>query len=165
MSIRRDGGYVDPSNYIPERSVVLPKWTQLCDDYKVVYKVRLNIKLTSSFSFIFETNNGIYFVTNFSNVLNLLSKVSMKFPNLQGVTLAAGSIVGPSGRKEEDTSQDVPEDESLATDEMDESDRPGQDVQEIKSKWRIHMFWHFKRSVYQDVDNFPFKQLVIFSPC
>ncbi|XP_053398719.1 uncharacterized protein LOC128556879 [Mercenaria mercenaria] len=87
LSIRRDGGFVDPSNYIPQRLVEVPKWKQLCDDYKVVYK---------------------------------------------GQTTASGVIVGPDGRKEDDTSQDVPVDESQATSDMDEADQPGQDVQALK---------------------------------
>jgi hypothetical protein len=43
VSIRRDGGFVDPSNYIPQRLIKDPKWTQLCDDYKVVFKVDIEI--------------------------------------------------------------------------------------------------------------------------
>lgn len=39
IAIRRDGGYVDPSNYLAARLVTLPKWKQECDDYKLVYKV------------------------------------------------------------------------------------------------------------------------------
>ncbi|XP_053390116.1 uncharacterized protein LOC128553035, partial [Mercenaria mercenaria] len=87
LSIRREGGFVDPSNYVSQRPVELPKWTQLCDDYKVVYK---------------------------------------------GETIVSGVIVGPNGREENDTSKEVPEDESLATDDMDVADQPGQDVEEIK---------------------------------
>ncbi|XP_038062441.1 uncharacterized protein LOC119732930 [Patiria miniata] len=30
-------GFVDPSNYLAKRPLVLPKWTQVCDDYKVVW--------------------------------------------------------------------------------------------------------------------------------
>jgi hypothetical protein len=41
LSIRREGGFVDPSNYIPQRLIEPPKWEQLCDDYKVVYKVEI----------------------------------------------------------------------------------------------------------------------------
>jgi hypothetical protein len=44
-----------------------------------------------------------------------------------------GVIVGPGGRKEDDTSKDVPVDGSQATDPMDDSDTPGQDVDAIKS--------------------------------
>ncbi|XP_022103294.1 uncharacterized protein LOC110986022 [Acanthaster planci] len=30
-------GYVDPSSYLAKRPLTLPKWTQVCDDYKLVW--------------------------------------------------------------------------------------------------------------------------------
>lgn len=45
----------------------------------------------------------------------------------------SGVIVGEKGRNEDDTSQDVPVDESQATDQMHDDDTPGQDVEAIKS--------------------------------
>ena len=32
-------GYVDPSNYLAKRPLEIPKWIQVCNDYKVVWKV------------------------------------------------------------------------------------------------------------------------------
>ncbi|XP_071798137.1 uncharacterized protein [Asterias amurensis] len=31
-------GYVDPSNYLAKRPLAIPKWIQVCDDYKIVWK-------------------------------------------------------------------------------------------------------------------------------
>lgn len=42
----------------------------------------------------------------------------------QGLTIRSGYIVGPSGRKEEDTTENVPEDSSLATEAVEEVNRP-----------------------------------------
>ncbi|XP_052806223.1 uncharacterized protein LOC128235441 [Mya arenaria] len=38
LSLRRDDGLVDPSDILDTRPLQLPKWTQVCDDYKLVYK-------------------------------------------------------------------------------------------------------------------------------
>ncbi|XP_053398133.1 uncharacterized protein LOC128556594 [Mercenaria mercenaria] len=86
LSIKRDGGFVGPSNYLPQGLIQVPKWTQECDDYKVEYK---------------------------------------------GKTIKSGTIVGPGGRNEDDTSPDVPVDESQATESMGSGEKPGQDVQNI----------------------------------
>ena len=32
-------GYVDPSSYLAKRPLTFPKWTQICDDYKLVWLV------------------------------------------------------------------------------------------------------------------------------
>ena len=34
-------GYVDPSNYLAKRPLEIPQWIQVCDDYKLVWRVRL----------------------------------------------------------------------------------------------------------------------------
>jgi len=39
MVLTRDGGVVDPSEILDKRPIVTPKWTQDCDDYKLVFKV------------------------------------------------------------------------------------------------------------------------------
>lgn len=41
MAITRDGGVVDPSEVLDKRPIVVPKWNQICDDYKLVFKVGL----------------------------------------------------------------------------------------------------------------------------
>ncbi|XP_045156811.2 uncharacterized protein LOC123523186 [Mercenaria mercenaria] len=87
VSVRRGSGVVDPSNYLEDRKMNAPKWEQICDDYKVVFK--------------FDT-------------------------------VASGFVVGLDGRKEDDTTEYIEEDESLATEDMNESERPGQDIQNIK---------------------------------
>ncbi|XP_060567959.1 uncharacterized protein LOC132726631 [Ruditapes philippinarum] len=87
VSLKRNGGIVDPSSYLKDRQFDSPGWNQICDDYKVVYKFQ---------------------------------------------TVAVGYVVGIDGKKEEDTTDYIETDESLASDEMDESKRPAQDVQAIK---------------------------------
>ncbi|XP_060580900.1 uncharacterized protein LOC132737595 [Ruditapes philippinarum] len=87
ISIKRNGGFVDLSNYVPERLVELPKWKQICDDYLLVYK---------------------------------------------GETIKSGVIVGPWGRDEEDTSEDVPVDESLQSEPMSDDDTFDEHVRDIK---------------------------------
>ena len=36
-------GYVDPSNYLAKRPLEIPTWIQVCDDYKLVWKVKIHI--------------------------------------------------------------------------------------------------------------------------
>ncbi|XP_067658326.1 uncharacterized protein [Haliotis asinina] len=38
VSMRRDGGFIDPTHYLEPRVPGLPGWNQECDDYKVVLK-------------------------------------------------------------------------------------------------------------------------------
>ena len=45
-------GYVDPSNYLAKRPLTIPRWIQVCDDYKILWKVR--ILLTSIVPLIFN---------------------------------------------------------------------------------------------------------------
>ncbi|WAR05121.1 hypothetical protein MAR_020490 [Mya arenaria] len=90
ISLKRDGGFVDPSDVLEKRPIELPKWKQICDDYKLVYK---------------------------------------------GQTLKVGSIVGLDGRKEEDTSQHASTDGANPPDQMDETNRPDADIEEIKASF------------------------------
>jgi hypothetical protein len=39
VSLKRNGGIVDPSSYLKDRQFDSPGWNQICDDYKVVFKV------------------------------------------------------------------------------------------------------------------------------
>lgn len=47
---------------------------------------------------------------------------------LQTLVVYEGQLVGEKGRKEEDTTVDVPEDHSFDTDELPDSARPGDDI-------------------------------------
>ncbi|XP_046562965.1 uncharacterized protein LOC124271856 [Haliotis rubra] len=38
FSLRRTGGYVDPTHYLEARVPKIPEWVQECDDYRVVFK-------------------------------------------------------------------------------------------------------------------------------
>ncbi|XP_046547048.1 uncharacterized protein LOC124257102 [Haliotis rubra] len=38
FSLRRKGGYVDPTHYLEARVPKIPEWVQECDDYRVVFK-------------------------------------------------------------------------------------------------------------------------------
>lgn len=39
FAIRRNGGAVDPSEFLESRPIQKPEWVQICDDYKLVFKV------------------------------------------------------------------------------------------------------------------------------
>lgn len=40
VALTKDGGVLDPSPYIYQRPIKLPKWNQICDDYRIVKMVR-----------------------------------------------------------------------------------------------------------------------------
>ena len=48
--------------------------------------------------------------------------------------IKAGVIVGIDGRENEDTTQEVPTDGTTQPDQIDESKRPGSDIEATKSK-------------------------------
>lgn len=44
LAFQKDGGsYVDPTKYLESIIPVLPVWKQICDDYKLVFKVNTGI--------------------------------------------------------------------------------------------------------------------------
>lgn len=49
------------------------------------------------------------------------------------MVIKEGSIVGPLGRTDEDTTEPVPEDAELP-DEVDEANSPGQEIEDIKGR-------------------------------
>jgi len=57
----------------------------------------------------------------------------VKLVHVQNEVIKSGSIVGADGKEEEDTTQDVPTDGTDAPEDIDESERPGQEIEEIKS--------------------------------
>lgn len=56
----------------------------------------------------------------------------------QNQVIKSGQIVGIGGREEEDNTQDVPEEGNIPADDIDESNRPGQEIESIKGK--IYLF-------------------------
>ena len=54
FSMRRDGGYIDPTRYLEPRIPEIPAWVQECDDYKLVFKVRNESKFTKETNFKFQ---------------------------------------------------------------------------------------------------------------
>ncbi|XP_062579219.1 uncharacterized protein LOC134241150, partial [Saccostrea cucullata] len=38
LAFQKDGGYIDPTKFLESLMPVVPKWKQICDDYKLVFK-------------------------------------------------------------------------------------------------------------------------------
>lgn len=45
LAFYKDGDYIDPTKYLEFVPVTMPEWKQECDDYKLVFKVIIEIVL------------------------------------------------------------------------------------------------------------------------